>query len=214
MMNIIQSMIHEKLGEVRIIRSEDGNPMNTLFCAVDVVISLGYPKNNSSNVISRHCSDIRKTNATDSTGRDQIINFILLPDVFKLIDRSNKPEAVEFQNWIYNEVLPSLYQFGNYSMENHISNQEFTNPMFDPQNVGIEANDYNKYDLTTTSSDSLGNVLEIDNRPMVYNMGIMLNQYMEPLFNKISQLESQLNIITNNTEDIKQMIIPAIIVNK
>ena len=35
-MNIIQSMIHEKLGEVRIIPSSDGNPMNTLFCATDV----------------------------------------------------------------------------------------------------------------------------------------------------------------------------------
>ena len=213
-MNIIQSMIHEKLGEVRIIKSEDGNPMHTLFCAVDVVKSLGYPENSYRSTISRHCSAVRKTHATDSIGREQIINFIPLSDVFRLIDRSNKPEAVEFQDWLYEEVLPSLYQYGNYNMDNHINNPEFTNPMFDPQNVGIEANDYNKYDLTTTSSDSLGNVLEIDNRPMVYNMGIMLNQYMEPLFNKISQLESQLNIITNNTEEIKQMIIPAIIVNK
>ena len=41
-MNIIQSMIHQKLGEVRIIKSEDVNPLNTLFCAADVVRSLGY----------------------------------------------------------------------------------------------------------------------------------------------------------------------------
>ena len=211
-MNIIQSIIHEKLGEVRIIRSEDGKPMHTLFCAVDVCNALGYK--NSRDIISKQCRGVSQRYATDSIGREQIINFIPLSDVFRLIDRSNKPEAIEFQDWLYEEVLPNLYQFGNYNMDNHITNPEFTNPMFDPQNVSIEANDYNKYDLTTTSSDSLGNVLEIDNRPMVYNMGIMLNQYMEPLFNKISQLESQLNIITNNTEEIKQMIIPATIINK
>ena len=88
-MNIIQSMIHEKLGEVRIIRSEDGNPMNTLFCAVDVVRSLGYPKNNSSNVISRHCSDILKIPIPDSIGRNQIINFIPLPELINLIQKTS-----------------------------------------------------------------------------------------------------------------------------
>ena len=58
-MNIIQSMIHEKLGEVRIIRSEDGNPMNTLFCASDVCNVLGY--RNSRDTISRHCKGVVKS---------------------------------------------------------------------------------------------------------------------------------------------------------
>ena len=53
--NIIQSMIHEKLGEVRIIRSEDGNPMNTLFCATDVCRSLCYAENNIRTIIHISC---------------------------------------------------------------------------------------------------------------------------------------------------------------
>ena len=143
----------------------------------------------------------------------------------KHMDKGGKMDD-ELLDLICDEVLPSLYLQGNYDLNQTNSPVKLNiTPSDNSQNIQTSPNKntasnntiqqmYNKYDLTTTSSDSLGNVLEIDNRPMVYNMGIMLNQYMEPLFNKISQLESQLNIITNNTEEIKQMIIPAIIVNK
>ena len=167
-MNIIQSMIHEKLGEVRIIKSEDGNPMHTLFCAVDVVKSLGYPENSYRSTISRHCSAVRKTHGTDSLGREQNMNFIPLSDVFRLIDRSNKPEAIEFQDWLYEEVLPNLYQFGNYNTDNHITNPEFFNPEYTDGDInnavqsvdmnrvidGVLINDTIRIDTTNILRDS------------------------------------------------------------
>ena len=225
-MNIIQSMIHEKLGEVRIIRSEDGNPMNTLFCAVDVVRSLGYPENSYRSTISRHCSTVRKTHGTDSLGRERNMNFIPLSDVFRLIDRSNKPEAVEFQDWLYEEVLPSLYQYGNYSVPNHINNPEFFNPEYTDSDInnavqsidmnrvidGVLINDTIRIDTTNILRDSCIMIKDMLT-PVYNNQEIMYNQ-LNIMFDKINELESQLNTINNNTEYIKQMIIPAIIVNK
>ena len=34
--------------------------------------------------------------------------FITRPDLFKLIQRSNKPEAKEFDRWVRHEVLPTF----------------------------------------------------------------------------------------------------------
>ena len=225
-MNIIQSMIHEKLGEVRIIRSEDGNPMHTLFCAVDVVKSLGYPENSYRSTISRHCSAVRKTHGTDSLGREQNMNFIPLSDVFRLIDRSNKPEAIEFQDWLYEEVLPNLYQYGNYNMDNHINNPEFFNPEYTDGDInsavqsidmnrvidGVLINDTIRIDTTNILRDSCIMIKDMLT-PVYNNQEIMYNQ-LNIMFDKINELESQLNTINNNTEYIKQMIIPATIVDK
>ena len=49
--------------------------------------------------------------------------------------------------------------------------------------------------------------------PVYNNQEIMYNQ-LNIMFDKINELESQLNTINNNTEEIKQMIIPATIINK
>ena len=37
------------------------------------------------------------------------------PAVYQLISRSKRPEAVEFQKWFYEEVLPSLRRTGSYT---------------------------------------------------------------------------------------------------
>ena len=222
-MNIIQSMIHEKLGEVRIIKSEDGNPMHTLFCAVDVCNALGYK--NSRDIISKQCRGVSKR-YTPTNGGNQSINFIPSSDVFRLIDRSNKPEAIEFQDWLYEEVLPSLYQYGNFSVPNHINNPEFFNPEYTDGDInsavqsidmnrvidGVLINDTIRIDTTNILRDSCIMIKDMLT-PVYNNQEIMYNQ-LNIMFDKINELESQLNTINNNTEYIKQMIIPATIINK
>ncbi|KTE76956.1 hypothetical protein ATE59_08650 [Sphingopyxis sp. A083] len=37
--------------------------------------------------------------------------------LYKLIMRSDKPEAVEFQNWVTREVLPAIRRTGGYVMK-------------------------------------------------------------------------------------------------
>jgi anti-repressor protein len=44
----------------------------------------------------------------DNLGREQEANFINEPNLYRVIFRSDKPEAVKFQDWVFNEVLPTL----------------------------------------------------------------------------------------------------------
>ena len=44
------------------------------------------------------------------------ISIIPESDVYRLIMRSNLPNAERFQNWVVEEVLPSIRKTGNYSM--------------------------------------------------------------------------------------------------
>ena len=216
-MNIIQSMIHEKLGEVRIIKSEDGNPMHTLFCAVDVTRVLSYVDTHGA--IRRHCKGVLGIN-TPTNGGNQNINFIYLPDVFRLINRSNKPEAVEFQDWINEDLLPNLYQFGNYNMDNHITNPEFFNPEYTDGDIKSAVQSVDLNHMTSFNLES-GECVQIDHSNIVHDVVLIMKDMLTPMYNNQNIMYNQINEITNRvnsidttTKEIKQMIIPAIIVNK
>ena len=43
------------------------------------------------------------------------------PGLYRLIFRSNKPEAEAFQDWVYHEVLPSIRGTGTYGVPDHIT---------------------------------------------------------------------------------------------
>lgn len=44
------------------------------------------------------------------------VTFINEPNLYRVIFRSNKPEAVKFQNWVFDEVLPTLRKTGSYTI--------------------------------------------------------------------------------------------------
>ena len=89
-MNQVQLFIHEQLGDVRIIPSETGNQVDTLFCAADVVKALKYGNNNISTVISRFCPNVCKLDIPhpQSPTKTLKVNFIPLPDLINLIQNS------------------------------------------------------------------------------------------------------------------------------
>ncbi|EAQ6362746.1 hypothetical protein DOH76_12190 [Salmonella enterica subsp. enterica serovar Oranienburg] len=47
---------------------------------------------------------VRKTDITTIGGKQQL-TFINEPNLYRVIFRSNKPEARQFQDWVFNEVL-------------------------------------------------------------------------------------------------------------
>jgi prophage antirepressor-like protein len=47
---------------------------------------------------------------------DSVLTFISRPGLFKLIQRSNKPEARELDRWVRHEVLPQIMDNGGYVM--------------------------------------------------------------------------------------------------
>jgi prophage antirepressor-like protein len=114
-LNDLQIFKNEKFGDIRII-IEDGR---TLFNAVDVASELGYT--NTSKAISDHCRCITKRNVPhpQSKTKQLEMNFITESDLYRLILSSELPTAIDFEAWVFEEVLPSIRQNGGY-----IANQE------------------------------------------------------------------------------------------
>ena len=52
---------------------------------------------------------------TLTKGGKQELNFINEPNLYRLIFRSNKPQAQAFADWVYSEVLPSIRKTGAYA---------------------------------------------------------------------------------------------------
>lgn len=97
--------------EIRLVE-ENGSP---LFVATDVAMVLGYQKPN--NAVNRHCKGVAlKRGITDSLGRVQEIRVIREPDVYRLVINSKLPAAQKFENWVMEDVLPSIRQTGSYEM--------------------------------------------------------------------------------------------------
>lgn len=54
------------------------------------------------------------TDVIDNLGRTQSATFINEPNLYKVIFQSRKAEAEQFQDWVYEEVLPQIRQTGKY----------------------------------------------------------------------------------------------------
>lgn len=95
------------------------------FAGTDVAKALGYSI--PSKAIQTHCRNILKwkvgvktgvkSDGTDSIQRMEML-FIPESDLYRLIMRSQLPNAERFSDWVCEEVLPSIRQTGSYSIEN------------------------------------------------------------------------------------------------
>lgn len=57
---------------------------------------------------------------TLTNGGEQEVMYINEPNLYRLIFRSRKEEAQLFQDWIFEEVLPSIRKTGKYSIPNKL----------------------------------------------------------------------------------------------
>ncbi|MFZ4219186.1 Bro-N domain-containing protein [Enterobacter ludwigii] len=89
----------------------DGEPW---FCLSDVAKILDI-KNTSQLAGQLDIDGICKTYITDSLARQQGATFVNEPNLYRVIFRSNKPEAKQFQDWVFNEVLPTIRKTGHYA---------------------------------------------------------------------------------------------------
>lgn len=51
-----------------------------------------------------------------SGGQQRQLQFVNEPNLYRVIFRSNKPEARQFQDWVFNDVLPAIRKTGSYSL--------------------------------------------------------------------------------------------------
>ena len=208
-MNQVQSFIHNILGEVRIIPSETGNQLDTLFCAVDVCKCLNYHPKSYTNAIRDNCRYLstRQIPHPQNPNKTLKVNFIPLSDVFSLIFKSRRPEAEEFRRWISEEVLPSIYMTGDFIGTEH--NQPIqTNPTYQLSQEEINYVINNPDCTTTYIYDNYGESGSFDNRNLLQAIGQILMRMQEINNSRFDNLSQQINDI----KDSPNMIIPARIV--
>ena len=100
----------EEFGRVRVIYED----ARILFCGNDVAKALGY--SNAPDALSRHCRCIvkRDTPHPQSSGKTIDMSFIPEGDIYRLIAHSKLPAADKFEQWVFDEVLPTIRKTGGY----------------------------------------------------------------------------------------------------
>ncbi|OCG24747.1 hypothetical protein A9G11_03580 [Gilliamella sp. wkB108] len=85
-----------------------------VFCLKDVavILNISNAKVSRFNISSK---GVHKMYLPTKSG-NQEITFIDEPNLYRVIFRSNKKEAVDFQNWVFDEVLPTIRKTGSYSL--------------------------------------------------------------------------------------------------
>ena len=105
--------------QIRVLTDDNGEP---LFVAKDVATALGYA--DSAKAVSTHCKRAKSLISLGWVNRPPLINqqFILDPqtklipesDLYRLTLKSKLASAEQFQDWIVEEVLPSIRKTGSY----------------------------------------------------------------------------------------------------
>lgn len=116
-MNGIEIFKDKRFGEIRVSGTSD----NPLFCLADVCRVLEIK--NSSDCKSRLKPEgvvltegvSNTTNQYGITTKQKVtLTFINEQNLYKVIMRSDKPQAEPFQDWVFGEVLPSIRKTGGY----------------------------------------------------------------------------------------------------
>lgn len=110
-MNHIQIFQNEQFGKVRVTMDNNNEP---LFCLTDVAKALGY--NRPADAVNQHCKGVVVL-PTPTNGGMQNIKFGKEGEVYRLTMKSKLPEAEKFQDWVCNDVLPSIRKHGTYMTE-------------------------------------------------------------------------------------------------
>lgn len=121
------------MNELKIFENEEFGSLRTMeidgkiyFCGSDVAKMLGYAR--PSKAIIDHCKGVLKWD-TPTKGGIQSLSYIPEGDVYRLITHSKLPSAEKFESWVFDEVLPSIKQYGAYltpdTLEKAILNPNF-----------------------------------------------------------------------------------------
>ncbi len=127
----IEIFKNDRFGEVRVA----GTSENPLFCLVDICKVLELQVTPTKNRLKQDGVSLIKgvsktTNQYGITTEQEVtLTFINEQNLYKVIMRSDKPQAEPFQDWVCGEVLPSIRKHGAY-MTNDTLEKALASPDF------------------------------------------------------------------------------------
>ena len=122
-MNELMLFNNDEFGEIRGVEIE-GKPY---VVANDVLKALGYAEGSWRTTLSRKCKGVTKCNGLKVNGIE--INLIPEGDIYRLIFSSKLPSAQKFEEWVMDEVLPSIRKIGKYEIQDFNEFPELLNDM-------------------------------------------------------------------------------------
>lgn len=97
-----------QFGEIR----TSGTSEEPMFCLADICKVLELQPSSTKNRLKK--DGVSSIKVIDNLGREQNAIFINEQNLYKVIMRSDKPQAEAFQDWVCGEVLPSIRKSGGY----------------------------------------------------------------------------------------------------
>ena len=114
---------NEEFGQVRVVMVNN----EPYFVAKDIATVLGYkdPKN----TVKNRCKRGRVSQIPHPQNPDKTLDVTVIPesDIYRLIIGSKLKSAQKFENWVMDEVLPSIRKHGAY-MNNEVIERTITDP--------------------------------------------------------------------------------------
>lgn len=113
MTNTVQVFENSSFGNLEILTIEG----KEWFPAIKVAEILGY--SNPRKAVRDHTKERGVTirSVIDSLGRNQDKKFIDEGNLYRLITKSKLPQAEQFEEWVFDDVLPALRKTGSYQIK-------------------------------------------------------------------------------------------------
>ena len=168
---------------LRTLIDENGEPW---FVAKDVCDILGM-SNPSMAVTALDKDEVAQIDPKDYLGSEnrsnQAVNIVSEPGLYKLIMRSRKPEAKEFQRWVTHEVLPSIRKHGAY-MTQQTLDKALTSPDFLIQLATKLKEEQEKVKELEPKAQALDDFTNVEDRLLVRDAAKVLSNAGTPIKEK------------------------------
>lgn len=115
----LKSIFHDEFGTIETLVTDNGK---ILFKANDILQALDYSEGNWRTTLSRKCRSVAKCNVPhpQSPLKKIKVNFIDQYDVIRLVMGSKLPAAQKFEEWVIEDVVPSVLKNGFYATKNTV----------------------------------------------------------------------------------------------
>lgn len=164
---------------LRVLTDENGN---SWFSGQDVCNILDTGTNHLREYLDEdEITNIRTTDIGQNGGKAPV--FVSEPGLYKLIMRSRKPEAKEFQRWVTHEVLPAIRKHGAY-MTQQTLDKALTSPDFLIQLATRLKEEQEKVKALEPKAQALDAFVNVEDKLLVRDAAKVLSNAGTPISEK------------------------------
>lgn len=112
-MNELKIFENPEFGQVRTVMVGD----KPYFVGKDIASALGYAR--PTKAIQDNCRYVLKRDIPHPQSLNKTIEVSVIPegDIYRLITRSELPNAEKFESWVFDDVLPTIRKHGVYATD-------------------------------------------------------------------------------------------------